>query len=60
MVLLPGSVVALALALGLTIYQSERHFQQKSESVKESIGHYAHLMAEPMWNFNVRRVDNII
>lgn len=60
MVLLPGSVVALALALGLTIYQSERHFQQESESVKESIGHYADLMAEPLWNFNVRRVDNII
>lgn len=59
-VLLPGSVLALALALGLAINQSERHFKQEAESVKESISNYADLMVEPLWNFDIRRVENII
>lgn len=60
LILLPGSMLALALALGLAIYQSEQQFQQKSEEVKQSIGNYADLMVESLWNFDTPRVENIV
>ena len=60
LILLPGSMLALALALGLAIYQSEKQFQQKSEEVKQSIGNYADLVVESLWNFDTPRVENIV
>lgn len=60
LVLVPGAVIALLVTLGLMLYHAEQQFDQKLEHKKMTLGSYAELLADPLWNFNTERVENIL
>lgn len=60
LILIPGATLGLILALSLAVYHSEQQFQQKLEDEKTSLGHYSDLIVDPLWNFDLQRVENIL
>lgn len=59
-VILPCAVLALAFASSLALYQAERQFEKRLEQEKSSLANYADLIVDPLWNFNIKRVENIL
>ncbi|MCW8885025.1 MAG: hypothetical protein OQK12_07180 [Motiliproteus sp.] len=60
LILIPGAVVALMLTFGVMLYNAEQQFNQKLERKQQSLGSYADLLADPLWNFNSKRVESIL
>ncbi|RDE22670.1 EAL domain-containing protein [Motiliproteus coralliicola] len=60
LILIPAAVVALTLTLGLMLYNAEQQFNLKLEQKQQTLGSYADLLADPLWNFNTKRVEGIV
>ncbi|WP_421865721.1 hypothetical protein [Motiliproteus sp.] len=60
LILIPAAALALTLTVGLMLYNAEQQFDKKLQQKQQTLGSYADLLADPLWNFNTKRVDGIL
>lgn len=58
-ILAPGATLALIVAFTYTTFKAEEQFSADLEAKKSNLKNYADIIAEPLWNFNSKRVAKI-
>lgn len=60
LVLIPGALIALFISFGFSAYKTSQLFEQQLQEKKDSLKNLPASLAEPLWNFNTKNLQNIV